>query len=615
MARIEWAARSGEEVETVISNLMYNWNSRSQRIRPTQGDYGIDVLIPAGEATNSWDVYQIKKYATNLDASQKDKVVGSFARMLIGIVRENLPVRNWYLVMPLDPTLPGREKWFAGVPEAAIKKYKKDSLTDAEEAKARAWLDTPDRRIEWKGIAFCEYLAAEYPRVSDYYLHGGVERVRAAVDSMAALLHGDQALRTAAREAAPGEGATALIEPSEVIGTLQTLVEVLDTDPHYRYGHSVGPNEPLIEPEPDLVAATIKRLPNGDFLAFKIYQRSAQSLEERPIPIKVEFKFEDGSQELEDLRAWQRYGKPFQAGGSFSLDLPGGLGGSSDNGKVSVPAPHLFGGHTLRMQVVDPEGGVLGAVSFHLQSTASEDRKGAWTSGYDPSGYLFHEGYYDLVAPNHVHKFGFSLAPILGAVAAEIRPAIEFARHLEAPNSLQIAGEYGPFRTVASNEGNEGLVPPWVAKFVKALTIIQARTSKVIQIPELSDVPSRDLRQVERVADLLEGGTRVVRWENVKSEGVPARAVAVGEHHQLWIEANLWVQIDGERLIVGGVKQIVDSAVVRSVEGSEVTFEPGLNSTMYESFIDSPDFRDAPVGMTTVRARRLPDLLELREEE
>lgn len=44
VSRVEWSAISGDEVEAVVSNLMYNWNNRSQRIRPTQGDFGIDVL-------------------------------------------------------------------------------------------------------------------------------------------------------------------------------------------------------------------------------------------------------------------------------------------------------------------------------------------------------------------------------------------------------------------------------------------------------------------------------------------------------------------------------------------------------------------------------------------
>jgi|GEM_PF-2965470 hypothetical protein len=36
MARVEWAALSGDEVETVLSNLLYNTNERALRIRPSQ---------------------------------------------------------------------------------------------------------------------------------------------------------------------------------------------------------------------------------------------------------------------------------------------------------------------------------------------------------------------------------------------------------------------------------------------------------------------------------------------------------------------------------------------------------------------------------------------------
>lgn len=46
MVRIEWAARGGDEVETVVSMLIFNEHPRATRIRPSQGDFGIDILAP-----------------------------------------------------------------------------------------------------------------------------------------------------------------------------------------------------------------------------------------------------------------------------------------------------------------------------------------------------------------------------------------------------------------------------------------------------------------------------------------------------------------------------------------------------------------------------------------
>ena len=611
MSRVEWSAISGDEVETVVSNLMYNWNDRSQRIRPTQGDFGIDVLIPVTDGPAPWDVYQIKKYATNLTTSQKNKVVESFARMLIGLVREDLPIRNWYLVMPLDPTLDGREKWFRGVPEAAIAKAKKlrsDPLTDDEEVKARAWVEEPGRQIEWKGLAFCENLAADYPRVVDYYLHGGRDRLRAAVDSMSALIGGDIAAReAAAKSVEPGEGQTSLMEPSEVTDTLAALAEVLDSDPHYSYGFDVSPAVPELPLEPDLVAASQRKLPNGHCLTFKIYQRSAQSIEERPIPFKVEFKFENGSSEQEAIHAWMKYGKPFRAPGAFEIDLPGGLGGADEGGMVTVPAPHASSGYQLRMRIVDRDGSALAELTLDMTSTASSDRKGAWASGTEPSGFLTHEGYYDARTPDQMQRINFTFSPLAGLIAAEAEPAVLFARHLEAPNVLQISGAIGPFHNLTKIAGAEEVVPPPVARFVTALALIQTRTAHPIRVPDLNELSADERHDILRVGALLEGGTRVGRWDHVEISAVDDGVLEVGGHFQLQLDVTFKVKVDGEVLdLGGGVEQTILSAVVEKIDGDRVSFIPHLNRTVQERLVEVPRVGDAPSGKTTVRSRSYP---------
>jgi hypothetical protein len=611
MARVEWAALHGDEVEAVLANLLYNWNGQAQRIRPTQGDFGIDVIVPASDDAEPWDVYQIKKYATNLTRGQKSKVVESFARMLIGLVRENLPIGDWYLVMPLDPTLDNLQDWFDGLPEAALefaRKLKKNPFSDDEESKAREWLETPGRKIEWKGLPFCETLAGDYPRVIDYYLHDGSERLREAVTTMTALIGGDMQAREASTAKA-GDGPTALIEPAEVVGTLAALAQVLDTDPHYTYEHIVGPKRPVLQPEPNLVAAHQQGLPNGHYLTFKIYQRSAQSLEERPIPFRVEFKFEDGSPEHQAFEAWERYGKPFEAPAAFRVDLPGGLGGEGDKGWVSVLAPAGSSAYKLRMQVVDPEGNVLAGVPFEMRSTMATDGKGAWTSGHDPSNVLSQEGFYDVSFPEATQRINFSLAPLAGAVAAEVQPAVQFARHLKAPNRIQVSGPVGRFGDLMRVTGAEGLVPPAVERFVTALATIQRQTSHVIHVPDVTELTTSELRRIQRAADILEGGIRVANWDVVEIHGVPNGTLEQGAHYQLQVEVPLKATIDGLQLELGGVEQTLLSAVVDRVDGDRVRLLPNVNKTVHERFVELANPGDAPAGMTTVRGRPYPEVL------
>lgn len=173
MTRVEWLALGGDEVETLLANLIYNHDGRAVRIRPSQGDYGIDIVIPAAADATKWDVYQVKKYAQNLTPGQKTKIVESFGRALVGMLRRNVPLNDWYLVLPLDPTLENYLDWLQEVPELAIEKLQKDKkldpqLTDDEVEQIRTWLAVPGRVIGWKGLPFCESLLADYPYVVDY---------------------------------------------------------------------------------------------------------------------------------------------------------------------------------------------------------------------------------------------------------------------------------------------------------------------------------------------------------------------------------------------------------------------------------------------------------------
>jgi hypothetical protein len=606
--RVDWGSRDGNEVEAVIANLLYNEYGRAVRIRPGQGDFGIDIIVPATERSEPWDVYQVKKYAANLNGTQKTRIIESFSRLLIGLVREGLPINDWYLVTPLDPTvIKDLRGWFDDLPDSAIshaKALEDEPLTDDEEAIAREWLDAPGRKIEWKGLPFCDSLAAKYWYVVDYYLYGGRDRIRDATDSLAGLLAGDIKARERS-DAKPGDGPAALLEPSEMIDHLTLLDSVLDTDPHFTYGHGISPTVPAMEYEPGLVAATIQSLPNEKWLFFKIYQRSAQSLEERPIPIHLEFTFAEGTEEHQAYEQWMRYGKPFEAPARFSLDLPGGLGVDDKEGTVSVPAPHERDAHQLRMRVVDPEGAALADLEFAMRSTAASDGTGAWATGTDPSGVMENEGFFDS-APDAVQRVNFTLAPLGGQVAATVQPAVSFARHLEAPNKIQLAGPVGMFKDMIELDGAQGMVPPSIDQFVTSLTTIQTRTAQVIRIPDITEITNGEVRDIHRVARLIDGDINVGKWRREAIEGVATGSMEVGEHIQIQLDIPLRVRVGGEVVEVGTVEQTILSASIVDIDDTTVYIEPNLNDTAHERLVDGPQGGWAPAGKTAVRARRHP---------
>ena len=46
------------------------------------------------------------------------------------MLRRGVPLNDWYLVLPLDPTLEHYLDWFGTVPAEAVDKLKKDQMLD-----------------------------------------------------------------------------------------------------------------------------------------------------------------------------------------------------------------------------------------------------------------------------------------------------------------------------------------------------------------------------------------------------------------------------------------------------------------------------------------------------
>jgi hypothetical protein len=610
VARVEWSALSGDDVEAVLSNLLYNVYERALRVRPSQGDYGIDVLVPTDERPEKWDVYQIKKFAQNLTANQKSQIEDSFGRVLVGLVRRGVPLNDWYLVMPLDPTLDNLLDWFNDMPEKVIATLFADeklALTDEEKSQIRAWRDAPGRIVGWKALPYCQNLAAEYGYVIDYYLHGGAERIRTAVSDVGKLLQRDLGLRDQQVTASqPKEGSAAVLEPGEVREHLQRLNNVLDTDPHFRYEVTIGPYRPDLPPEPRLVAATQENMADGGWLTFKIYERSAQSLDERPIPLHLEFHFEDSPEDREAFEVWRKYGKPLEVSASFKADLPGGLDGEGKAGRIRLGPADGETEFRNRLRIVEPSGTALAELGFAMSSTTGLDGTGVWTHGEDDSGTLATEALVDGTALGG--KINFTVKPLAGRSASKSLPAANFASHLAAPNRLQVAAEYGPFLDFSPLPAGDPLVHPAVARIVHALAVVQTRTGTEITIPALSDVNSDELRSIRRAAALIDGQVIVGRWTGSLTFDKFSDAELVEGHYQVGVIERLAITIDGVTVELGSVEWAALSALVSSGPDGKVHAVPHLNDTVHTSFLpdDPADLGPHTEGKQLVRVRPLP---------
>jgi hypothetical protein len=107
VARVEWSRLSGDEAEAVIGIMLCREHPTATRVKPSQGDGGIDVWVPEGDTAI---VYQIKSYTGNINASRRAKVKKSWKTLLDYAQENSITISDWYLVMPENPTT-GQLKW------------------------------------------------------------------------------------------------------------------------------------------------------------------------------------------------------------------------------------------------------------------------------------------------------------------------------------------------------------------------------------------------------------------------------------------------------------------------------------------------------------------------
>lgn len=595
MARVEWAALSGDEVEAVLSNLLYNDNPRAVRVRPSQGDYGIDVLVPHDSSTQVRDVYQIKKFATNLTANQKTQIEISFKRVLIGFVRKDVPLGDWYLAMPLNPTLENLQ-WFQGLPKEAIDDLFADettALTEDEQNRIITWWKDPDRIIEWKGLDYCEALVSRYWFVPDYYLHGGRERLRAAVSDVARILQRDL-------EITPASDSTSVLTPAEVAEHLHRLQSALDGDPHFRYGIALEPGPLPLLAVPGLIAATQKTGADGSTITFKIYARHAEALTQRPIPISLRIEFQEGSDEERAFEEWRRFGKPLSLDKAvIDADLPGGLGGTMTGAaSITQSNPEEF---ELRYRIVGPNGEVLAETSLEVSLTRGMDNTGAWSRGTDRSGFLKLETLAD--KSDTSVQMSISLGDLAGQEPTMVLPAVEFVANFARPATLMVAPKYGPFHRAGEVPSAEAPYPMFVYRYVRALAIIQTRTPIPITIPDLATVARSEIQDAIRAAALIEGKTLVREWDELTIELEPKEALDVAEHdhYELAVSRPLVINVGEQKIDLGSVELVMLSARLEAREDGTVVARPHLNNTIHETF--APDTQLAPGARLPVRSR------------
>ncbi len=308
LAPIPWERYSGEVVEGILATYICRLHPHATRVRPSRGDRGIDLMEKNGDGTIT--VYQIKKFATNLEASHKRQIGKSLDSLLRYLEESEYDLREWHLVLPLDPTIENLE-WLKGL--------------------------VPESRFDmvWDGLTKIDGWAAQMPEVADYCLAANsgwaMELVRLHLEALDI----------------EGDGGR-----DRVVQRLSAVQEILEkTTPYYRYGIRLAPNgmgdveiEELVEAagrQPGLLMTQMYERPGVGMVQIDVFARTAALAELNPIQGNVSFLPGDEG-ERRQVEDFVNYGVPIRScparivetSGAFAFDMPEGDGDGV--GKVSM---------------------------------------------------------------------------------------------------------------------------------------------------------------------------------------------------------------------------------------------------------------------------------------
>lgn len=485
MTIVAWATLTTGQTEQLVGVLLGRQLPNSIRLRPSQGDGGIDVLDPV--ADQQVDVYQIKYFATALDSSRWTQIERSLRR-----VADNPTVhlRDWYLVLPLNPSPNDLEKF----------KELEKSVPFA---------------CHWYGLDRLESLAAAHQDVVDYYLHDGRQRRDKTIEDLRALVG----------IARPAVGQ--IVAPGDITNPLASLYELLNRDdPHYRYEFAVTTSPPgashFIE-QPGLVASFAHGR-DGVAVIHHIFARYRMATEDAPIPLT--FTVQQGEMDNATAAEWQRairYGTPVLLPIGTVTDahfgLPGGLAANPAEivMRMSAASGDSARPYRLRLRLVDPEGLQL-ADALMAMEPVTRGMIGGGTRAYgtEAGGAFSVEILIDIQGDGTLGdvRFNLSIADLTGLPPAAIRSGLRFLAAFHQPNCLEFAPEFGPGAGDALDLPVDAApVTPELVELVEALADLHERVAASLQMPDLDALTVRDRHEILRAGQLVRGETVQGNWE------------------------------------------------------------------------------------------------------
>lgn len=521
-------------------------NPASIRRRPSQGDKGVDIYVPQN---GQWKIYQVKSFTGSLTSSQKRKITHSFEQVHKYVTEKSIEVTQWICIRPENPTEQD-EEWLK-------------ILT--------AQASFP---CSWQGKDHCDRLAADNPTVVDYYFRDGKDRLHAAIKDLMSAFNAVDRVGDLTDPMASADGLAAIHKKINAL------------DPHFRYDFTV---QAVIDgklPQPvdaPLLLAAVTQADQERAVTYYIFARYEDATSDRPVPGHFKIKVEPGSADEKSLKDFLDYGLPFSGLNvvDLRLDLPGGLGGTREEGSLSLgpAATRRMPQADLQLVVFGPDATTDLASADIVETTTTTGLTGLKfaTSGRERHGVFTVLLKVDIDTKRLT--ISITAGDVTGAEPADVLPGLRLMDALRPPNLFALRLRNGP--TLEDPQAIPGPIGedwPQIIAVCEALALIQQQTVLPVRVPDFTELGAEQANEWLRAARLLRGEAVELTWNRVGvelHEGAE-RPGAVGDAFTIALPRTLAVQVGGVEIPLGQeITQLMKARVDEdSVRPGHVDFVP-----------------------------------------
>lgn len=537
MSRIDWGRRSGEEVETVVGILLCRRHHNAERITPSQGDDGLDVIL---REDDGWTIWQVKKYARQPTSDQRTKIAKSLNSAIAFAKSSGVTIKQWHVVMPVSPT-PQSLEWFR-------------ELTKNQPVPC-----------SWLGADFLDGLAAQFPDVIDYYFHDGKDRLTVALAEFSSMIGASLNL-TEEGEVQPASAMESILAAHRLINKL---------DPHFRYDFSVDSSPPTLKENSQFVFAGTQGK-DGQYFTFRIFEKYNGALYDRPITLRGNFDLPD-ERTREAVRDFLEFGAPLELDEGLTTieaDLPGGLDGSPRTAAVRIwqPGTSSESDHVGRIRSVGPDGRDEKVVRLRMPfATSGVSGQNLRTVAVEEGGAFTVE--YRYFGETDILKLTFLPEPLSGRQPSKVLSGLYFLKSLNATRSVQLGAEFGPFigNLMPVSKDLTHLVEDNILELVESIAYLQEHTTSQLAIPNLHELSKDAGERIVVGARLLRGEAVIVYVDEltVAPNGSP---VTEGES-EMFTVINYEVTVNDAVIPIGPVAFHAERVNVITVKDTDSAVE------------------------------------------